>query len=195
MRVENVFSRLLSGIERRHQAETEAMISHYKSSEIQASRAAEIRDLIIVPLVGLVLDATIEALLPEETLTSDNGFSPQDVRKKPLILLRPIQECTAIRKINVNGKQPMLCVREISPISMAILVEEKKLPGDRVLGGIVDIEIGSDYVAFSDIFGESKIDMPKGDMTLNTTWKFMKEMASSIKMPKPKIRKLGREFS
>ena len=75
------------------------------------------------------------------------------------------------------------------------MVEEKKLPGDRVLGGIVDIEIGSDYVAFSDIFGESKIDMPKGDMTLNTTWKFMKEMASSIKMPKPKIRKLGREFS
>lgn len=195
MRAESFLGRFLSERDKHRQTEAEAMISHYKSSEARSRRAVEIRDSIIVPLVGLALDATIEALSPEETLTSDNRSSPQDVRKKPLILLRPIQECTAIRKINVNGRKPMLCVREISPISMAILVEEKKLPGDRVLGGIVDVEIGSDYVAFSDIFGESKVDLPKGDMTLNTTWVFMKEMASSIKVPKPKIRKLGREFS
>jgi len=195
MRAESFLGRFLSEIDKHRQTEAEAMISHYKSSEARARRAVEIRDSVIVPLVGLVLDATIEALSPEETFASDNGSSPQNIRKKPLILLRPLQECTAIRKVNVNGKKPMLCVREISPIFMTILVEEKKLPGNRVFGGIVDVEIGSDYVAFSDIFGECKVDLPKGDMTLNTIRAFMKEMKSSIKVPKPKIRKLGREFS
>ncbi|MCL4387325.1 hypothetical protein M1307_02935 [Patescibacteria group bacterium] len=173
---ESTLGRLKSGISSRRQAEEKAILQHLKVSQEQAEHSEDIRDSAIIPLVDLVIGEPTEIVSLSDTLVSQNGFSPERVREKPLCLVRPTQECTAIRKIEINGRSSMLAVREVAPVSMTLVKKEKKLPLKMVFGGVVDIEIDPDHVSFSSV-RRSKVNLPKGDMTLEIT----SELIDSLK--------------
>ncbi|MCL4354909.1 hypothetical protein M1349_05640 [Patescibacteria group bacterium] len=193
MRPESTLGRLKSGISSRRQAELGATLQHFQASQEQAERAENIRDSVVVPLIDFAVKEPAEIVLLGDALELQNGYSPKKIRRKPLVLFRPTQECTAIRKIKVNGRTSMLAVREIAPVSITLVKTEIKLPLRRVLGGVVDIEIDPDHVSFSSV-RRSKVGLPKGDMTLEVASELIDKLKKTVRMPKPRVRKLGREF-